>query len=108
MEDKALTALNEWGIIRRNLRNASMTGQLGFRGGWERQNRAARSDLENGVQRRPEDGLESVKKTHQVAEVGMGGHPAAAPFSTATRPSTRLRFNQTWSKQTLDLSRLRN
>jgi hypothetical protein len=39
MEDKALTALNEWGIIRRNLRNASMTGHLGFRTGSDRQNR---------------------------------------------------------------------
>jgi hypothetical protein len=70
MEDKALTALNEWGIIRRNLRNASMTGLLGFRGGSERQNRL-QSALGNGVQHRPEDGLERVKKTHQVAEVGM-------------------------------------
>jgi hypothetical protein len=39
MEDKALTALIEWGIIRRNLRNASMTGHLGFRTGSDRQNR---------------------------------------------------------------------
>jgi hypothetical protein len=70
MEDKALTALNEWGIIRRNLRNASMTGHLGFRTGSDRQNRR-QNGLENGVQQRSEDGLESVKKTHQVAEIGM-------------------------------------
>src|ERR1700675_3149948 len=55
MEETALR-LRYWRIIRRNLRNASMMRLL------HRQGRF-----------RPEDGLESVKKTHQVAGVGRGG-----------------------------------
>src|ERR1700680_16042 len=79
------------GIIRRNLRNASMTGS------------GPAATVHNAT-----DGLESVKKTHQVAPVGTGAIPgrrlpvraaifggprgqpglagtAPVPFSTATR-----------------------
>jgi hypothetical protein len=48
--------LMEEKTIRRNLRSASMTGDL------------PRLDLKHS--------LESVKKTHQVAEVGGSGYPA--------------------------------
>jgi hypothetical protein len=51
-----LCDLMEEETIRRNLRNASMTGDL------------PRLDLKHS--------LESVKKTHQVAQVGGPGCPA--------------------------------
>jgi hypothetical protein len=67
-----------------------MTGQSGFRRGSERKKPPSKPSLGTTFNTAPkvalEDGLESVKKAHQVAGIGTGRHPAAAPFSTATRP----------------------
>ena len=78
---KALTVLNEdEGIIRRNLRNASMSGLWAFgRLGSPRTAVKPRIACERRWQHRPEDGLESVKKTEQVAGVGTAG-ALPAPF----------------------------
>src|SRR5258708_39653080 len=111
-------------IIRRNLRNASMTGVfprrrharvpevvMPGRSSLLRRLRKLVCDAGQpslcGISARKtwmagtspamtEDGLESVKKTHQVAWVGPGRTPAR-PFSTATRRhQLDFRFNQTW------------
>jgi hypothetical protein len=78
-------------IIRRNLRNASMTGVMmdlgAFPCGEERESEAVVAATgrtscrgNTGACAQPRAGLESDKKTHQVAGVGSGfGAPLPSP-----------------------------
>src|SRR5438045_1382963 len=85
MEGNAQAARTNEGIIRRNLRKASMTAP-------------ARPTSGSQPAGRGGSGLESVKKTQQVAAPPRKGLPTRPP-------STRPRFNQNVFQADLDLSR---
>ena len=76
------------GIIRRILRNASMTG-------WTFRPAVHLAPREAVAEGAPRNGLESVKKTHQVAGGWHGLSFPARLFSSGPTTSSRLGFNET-------------